>query len=564
MLKLFQPTDKIYASNGDKIILPLKAQVHKEDNGEFYLDIETNLDYIDDIVEGNIIVAPTPTGEQAFRISSPERSRKKITARAKHVYYDAENLLIMDSYVVDKNCNDALNHINEATDVESPFTMLSNIATIDSYRCVRSTLDEAVKTILGRWGGHLVRDNYTIKILSSIGTDNGVTIRYAKNLKEITAQENWQDVVTKLLPTGADGIMLNDLDESVDPYVYPANGLSYDIPYTKTIAFEQDIPQELYEDADGNLNETAYKQALINDLRTQAQAYIDINCVPQVNYTLKANIDRITDIGDTIEVIDERLNLDLLTNVIAYDYDCILGRYTEIEFGNFKKKLSQLTQNITNTVVEQVTVGSGTSISTLEAEIAQVQAQIMGVMNGSYVIYDGDQILVVNALPKESATQVIRINKNGIGFSNTGINGNFTSAWSIDGTLNMQAINVINLTASMIKGGTLKLGSNLNESGVIEIYDNKNSLIGQLDRGGLKLYGQDGSYLVINNQVGFAGYDRLGNKTYWVDKDSFYMRKSVIEEEITLCNKLRFIPITIESSGITINDGIGLVSVVGG
>ena len=42
------------------------------------------------------------------------------------------------------------------------------------------------------------------------------------------------------------------------------------------------------------------------------------------------------------------------------------------------------------------------------------------------------------------------------------------------------------------------------------------------------------------------------------------MKKSVIEEEITLCNKLRFIPITITQNGNVINDGIGLVNVGGG
>lgn len=51
------------------------------------------------------------------------------------------------------------------------------------------------------------------------------------------------------------------------------------------------------------------------------------------------------------------------------------------------------------------------------------------------------------------------INSAGIGFSNTGINGTFTTAWTIDGTFNAQAINIINLTADLIKGGTLRLGS---------------------------------------------------------------------------------------------------------
>ena len=124
---------------------------------------------------------------------------------------------------------------------------------------------------------------------------------------------------------------------------------------------------------------------------------------------------------------------------------------------------------------------------------------------------------------------------------------------------------VINLTANLIKGGTLKLGSNLNEYGQLEVYDEANTLIAEMNKNGLKMYGADGSYIVINNEVGFAGYDKSDNKIYWVDKDEFHQKKSVVEEEITLCNKLRFIPITIkDGQGNITNDGIGLVSVAGG
>ena len=84
-----------------------------------------------------------------------------------------------------------------------------------------------------------------------------------------------------------------------------------------------------------------------------------------------------------------------------------------------------------------------------------------------------------------------------------------------------------------------------------------------MDKNGLKMFGQDGGYVVMNEEVGFAGYDRNDNKIYWVDEDEFHMKKSVVEEEITLCNKLRFIPITIENNGTIVNDGIGLVSVGG-
>ena len=170
--------------------------------------------------------------------------------------------------------------------------------------------------------------------------------------------------------------------------------------------------------------------------------------------------------------------------------------------------------------------------------------------------------MIVDSLPAETAHNCIRINSAGIAFSQTGINGTFTTAWTIDGTFNAQAINVINFTADLIKGGTLKLGSNLNSYGSLEVYNESNNLIAKLDKSGLIMYGVDGSYLVMNNNVGFAGYDRLGNKIFWSDKDEFHMRKSVVEEEITLCNKLRFIPIEVYNGTNLVNDGIGLVSVI--
>jgi len=556
MIKLFNSTDTLFSSNGDKIIIPTKAKVHKEDNGAYYLDLETSLDYINDLVQGNIIVAPTPTGEQAFRISNATATRKKLTAKCYHVFYDSKNYLIEDSYVVDKDCNDALDHLNSATSDLSPFTTLSDVTDTNSYRCVRKSLYEAINTVLERWGGHLVRNNFNIQIRENIGQDNGVTVRYAKNLKTITCETNWDNVVTKLLPVGKDGFLLNSIDETADLYITSNN--QYDIPFTKTVSFEQDINQEDYE------TEEEYKQALLNDLQNQAINYININDIPQINYTLKANLEKITDIGDIVEVIDERLGINIITNVIAYDYDCILEKYTEIEFGNFTQKLSNLMTSISTNTQTAITEANQNIQITLGEELQQAQDKIWNALGSSYVIYEGDKILIVDTLPKDQATNVIMINNGGIGFSQTGINGTFQSAWTIDNVLNMEQINVINLTANLIKGGTLKLGSNLNQNGNLEVYDTANNLIAELNNNGLKMYGVDGSYVLINNTVGFAGYDRNNNQIYWVNGDEFHMKKSVVEEEITLCNKLRFIPITLYDSNNNItSDGIGLVSVGG-
>lgn len=556
MIKLFGKTETSFSSNGDKIIKAIKARIKKVDNGEFYLELETDLSYVSDLEEGRIVVAPTPQGEQYFRVSNVTKTKNKVKTKCLHVFFDSKNYLIEDSYVYQLNCNAALDHLNSATEPASEFTTISDVPTVASYRCVRKSLYEATQILIERYGGHLVMDKFSIGIRQTIGEDRGVVVRYAKNLKEITCAENWDNVVTKLMPIGKEGLML--------PNKYVMSQTQYAIPYTKTVSFSQDnIVQDDYTTDDGQPDVEAYQAALLQDLEGKAQAYVNTNCVPQINYTTKANIP-VTDIGDTVQVIDERLGLTLTTNVISYDYDVILGQYREVEFGNFKQTLSGLTTQIATATQAIIDEGTLNLQALMSQELQDAKDTIMEALGSGYCIYEPNAFLIVDRLPKEDAQNVLMINNNGIAFGQNGISGAFTSAWTIDGTLNMQAINVINLTADLIKGGTLKLGSSTNQQGQLEVYDEANTLIAELNASGLKVYGQDGSYVLLNQTVGFAGYDRNDNPIYWVSQDEFHQKKAVVEDEITLCNKVRFIPITITDSNnnnAIVNDGIGLVSV---
>lgn len=475
MLRVFGSTDRDYTSNGDIVLQPYKAKIHKEDNGDYYLDVEASLQYVDYLTANRIIVADTPQGAQAFRITNPSKTQNKISLRAWHVYYDSKNYVIADSYVVEKNGNDAINQLNDATDNKSPFVVSSNIANIDSFRCVRKSLYEAFSTVLERWGGHLVRDNFNVKLMADIGQDNGVTVRYKKNLKEIESEVNWDNVCTKILPVGSDGLLLDEM------YLYSST--QYDIPYTKVVSFSQDINEEDYR------NDKRYHQALIDDLRKQATDYLAENCVPKVSYTLKANLEKITDVGDTIEVIDERLGIDVVTHVTSFDYDCIQKKYTEFEFGNYSEKLSDLISRISSSTDKKIEKNNSALKVELNNEIKKNTATILETLGSSYVVYDGDKILVLDQLPKDSAKNVIMINSQGISFSKNGIDGEFKTAWTIGNTLDLSQINLANFTANLIKGGTLKLGSYANKYGSAEVYDQSDKLIAKLDNTGVKTYG---------------------------------------------------------------------------
>lgn len=566
MIKVFNAEERVFTNNGEKILKPLKAVVLKEDNGDYELQLETRIEDKDYIVKDKIIVCDTPWGEQGFRIDNPQKKSNKITCTCKHLFYDTAFYLIADAYVVDKTCNDALDHLNNACDVVTPFTTISDIQTLNTCRIVRKSFEEAISTVLERWGGHLVRDNFNIAIRAKIGQDNGVTLRYGKNIQDIQVKEDWNDVVTKILPVGKDGLLLeeqyittSDLSPNEANY-----GLVYDKPYTKTITFAQEIDEEALKEQytiDGKLDEEAYEEAynhaLIDDLRTQAIEYIRKKCVPKINYSVKANINNVTDVGNTIEVYDERLNLNLITNVISVKWDCLQERYTEVNFGNFSNKLKNLiTTTTTATKKEVKDVVSTDVVPQVEVKLQEAFNNIWSALDKSYCIYDGDQILIVDALPKDTAKNCIRLNSAGIGFSKNGINGQFTSAWTIDGTLNMQAINVINLVADMIKGGTLKLGNEFAQQGRLELYDEANTLIGEMNANGLTMYAKDGSYIKINNEVGFAGFDKNGNKIYWADGAVFRTNKFVANEEVTIGGKIRILPIKTGT-----HNGIGFVEV---
>lgn len=391
MIKLFKINDKEFDSNGDKIIQPLKAQVYKEDNGEFYLDLETDLSYINDLKLLAILVVPLPQSEQAFRISRIQKTRMKIIVKAYHVYYDSKNYLIKDNYVFKRHCDFAIKYLNENTDTKSPFNVSSDIFTLESFRCVRNSLCEAVQTMAEKWGGHIVRDNFNIKIQSQIGRDNGVEIRYAKNLKELTCEESWDNVVTKLLPVGKNGTLLNALDKNADVYV--TSDVKYALPYTKTINFAQDIDEKnfkLGEDENAKVDQIAYTSALIEDLRRKAKQYIKENEKPKVNYTLKAHIDNISDVGDHITVIDEKLGIDISASVTAFKYDCILKKYNEIVFGNIKNTASNLIDYIVSKCSSLITkqehsmqewinsshIGVNTQLTSLNQSVNRLESKI--------------------------------------------------------------------------------------------------------------------------------------------------------------------------------------------
>lgn len=444
MIKVYDSTEKSFNNNGIKILKPLFAQITKKDNSDYYLELEDTIDNLNYYQKGLIIRTTTNWGVQGFRCDNPKIENNRIKCKAWHLTYDSKNYIVRDSNSVDKSCNAALNHFNSATDVPSPFTTISDIETILSCRMVRKSLYEVFNELIDetKYGGHLYRDNFTFGIKSSIGEDRGVVLAANKNITGMSVSENWDDVCTKILPYTTDGQKVITLD---DVYVSLTEQL-YDIPYSKVVKFENPYKEEDYNDRD------SFEIAVKTWLKNEAMAYLEKNKLPKVNYTVEAQINNVSDIGDVIHVKHPKCNVNLITNVISITYDCVRNKYVKIEFGNFKKEIKNLTQQITESANKYSDSLVSESNTYMKNELLDATSKIKAVLGNSYVIYDGDKILIVNKLPKEEAKDVIMISNGGIGFSRTGINGTFKNAWTIDGNFCADFITTGKINTDLIEG----------------------------------------------------------------------------------------------------------------
>lgn len=548
MIRVYDSTETLFENNGIKTLHPLLAEITKEDNGDYCVELRDTIENFEYYQKGMILRIPTPWGVQGFRCDNPCIKNNRVECTAWHLSYDSKYYVVKDAYSVDKNCNDALDHFNSSTDRKSPFTTISDIGSIASARMVRKSLYEIYGELVNDYyGGHWYRDNFTLGIKSRIGEDRGVVLAQNKNITDMQVEEEWDDICTKILPYTTDGETAILLD---DTYVELEEDL-YDEVYTKVVKFENELDKENFE------TEEAYITEIKEWLEAQANNYLQENKTPKVNYSVSANIDNVSDVGDTIYIKHPKCKVDLTTNVIKVVYDAIRQKYVKIEFGNFKKDIRNLSQKITADANAYADEKITESKTLLEGELQEATAQLKAVMGNSYVINEtGNEIIIVDRLPKEEAIYCIKINSAGIGFSSNGINGTFNSAWTIDGTLNMQNINVINLTASLIKGGVLKLGGIDNSSGTFELYDNSNNLICLMDKTGLTVYATTGDYVKLNPEVGFAGYDKNNNKVYWADGNVFHMANAEIENIAKFAGMIQMVPVLTSS-----NKGIGFVAI---
>lgn len=555
---LYESTETQFTSNGlGRLVDTISATVTEERNGVYELEFQYPIEgeKYRLLREGRIVaVTHDETGDvQPFILYKRTATMDGlVTFNAYHLSYRLSNIVVMPFTA--SGITEAMADIVPNSANLNPFTfwtdkVVSSQFSLDEPRSVRSLLGGEQGSLLDVFGkGDYEWDKWTVKLHLNRGTDSGVSIRYGKNLSDITQDIDASNYYNAIVPywKGEDSIVTL-------PEKYVTNS-DDDI-----VAISVDLSDAFEEEPTVEQLRTEAERRIENGVNVEENIKVDFVQLWQTEeYKEFAPLQRVN-LCDTVSVFYEDLGVNALQKkVIRTVWNVLLDRYDEIELGDSQTTLADIITEITDNALADVP-----STSMMAQAIANATNKITG-NSGGYVILHKDangqpyELLVMDTPNINTAVNVWRWNLGGLGFSSTGYNGDFSSvALTMDGQINADLITVGTLSANRIKGGVLQLGGEDNGNGVLQLRTADGTLVGQMDNNGLKMFGQDG-YVLMNYAEGFAGFDLNGNKLYWVASDQFHMKRAVVEEEITLCQKLRFIEVNTST-----NTGVALVSVGG-
>ncbi|WNF71448.1 phage tail spike protein [Streptococcus suis] len=338
------------------------------------------------IRNGMIIKAPTPNGDQLFRIYQSKPSMGMLEIHAFHIFYDLAFNFVEDTNIVSKSGQAWLQQLSQNTQYRHPFTFFSDISTVAGSRVVRKNCVEILlntsldNSFVNRFGGEILRDNFKVYFNRAIGENRGFKIRHKKNLKGYTANIDDKSVITRIMPIGFDGLLL--------PEKYVDSPRISDYPFPRIGKVEVDVKAAVGENADAKdaipLNEAYTKMRV---LIKEQFGVIDVpTCSYEVDFVELSKTKEYADfqnletvrIGDTVTVSHDEDGFYVEAKVIRYEYDSLAGSLLRIEAGQFESRSSNNSINQQRSIEQQLE-----DVKTETSNMVQVAA------NGKNTIYRG-------------------------------------------------------------------------------------------------------------------------------------------------------------------------------
>ena len=502
---LFPAGQTSFNTNGlGRLTDAISCIVTEERNGSYELHMEYPIDgqLIEEITYSRIICAvPADNkGTQPFRIYRISKPLSGIVEiDAEHISYQMAHIPIMafSSLGLTAALQGLMNYGAES----NPFTLSreggfgaaadTNAFSVTKPDNLRSLLFGQEGSILDIFGGEWEFDKYNAILHFNRGVDNGVTIRYGKNLTDLKQEENIQNTYTGICPywQGQDDNNSEVLVTLPEEVIHSTAAANYPFQRTKVVDFSSDFQS----------------QPTVAQLRSKAQSYVNNNDIgsPKVSLDVSfvalhqtqeyQDLTKIEHINlcDVVTVVFPLLNVSTKAKVVKTEWDVLNDKYKSITIGEIGGRLSSSIQESENKAVERAvaqsqhagdtTYATATALASLSTYATRVGSDALAALfiaraiageNGGRVMIrlenpNNDEqhklpmemLVLVDGTVLATTQKMFRIDESGLMYSSTGYEGTWTSIIDGNGKVNAAALKGIIADAAGKNSWNLSTGA---------------------------------------------------------------------------------------------------------
>lgn len=400
--RLYPPTAAAWDTNGLGALSDCISCVVEETlNGPFELEMQYRLNglhYADITLRSIILAKPNPTSRpQPFRVYKISRPiNGVVTINAQHLSYDLSGIVIEPFNA--PSLASALEGMKTNAVTENPFEYETDKTVISDFvvaypSSARSLVAGQRGSLLDTYGGELEFDRYQVKIWAHRGKDNGVTIRYGKNMTDVNQEEDGSGVYTGVYP-----YWYSEEEGSADL------GSSY-VPVEGEFDFTRILLLDLTEEFEN--------KPTAEELTQKAQEYISNHDpgVPTISTTVswyqsKDFVENVN-LGDVVGVYFSRLGISAKAKIVKTRYNALQNRYESVDIGSVRSSIAgtivSMDQGVSS--VTQYTVTETRRITKeLEMTADSLRSAISDSAQNTTQLIQQSQAIIMEALQEYATT----------------------------------------------------------------------------------------------------------------------------------------------------------------
>ena len=290
------------------------------------------------------LVADDLHGEQYFTIFEVEKQHGYVTVYANQV------ATLLNGYSINKinvdrvNGATVMNALVAGFKRETPFTFFSDVMSKHTLNLKDISAMEALAkdkhSIVGQWGGDLVRDKYSVRLLENGGIENESLFAYKKNMKSFQESKSTKELRTrihfkKVIEAHEEGKKDQILTVTIDSPL---------INKYKHI-YEADMEVQDQDVVDQKTLEEYGKRYFRETLCDMIEESLEIDVVGQA--------DQPVHMFDIVSLFHEIYNVDLRKKITKYKFNPMSIKLVSIGFGEVTRTLADSISGMVNDSIDK-------------------------------------------------------------------------------------------------------------------------------------------------------------------------------------------------------------------